>query len=596
MDSLIDKTSPKAIKTALKALPRGSDALDLAYDQAMERIYSQKPGFRNLAERVLEFIIYAVRPLHVLELQHALAVEIGQPTLDCDNITDVGELISVCAGLVKIDQRSSTQLVHYTVQEYLKRSRSRYFPDAQQKLAATCLTYLTFDKFRSGPCKSSDEFRIRRLENPFYLYASRNWVHHVREDTEITQLELMLKFLFNDDLVSSAYEASMTSMTFARRRACWSVRPPLSVTGLHLAAFLGLDVFVTKLLEAGISPNVRNSFDQTLLLVAAIQGHATTAAVLLKHKDVDVNISDQAIITPLHAAVQSGREVLVKTLLSLSKVDVNSLDQDGRSPLISALQYRAMNMVELLLARDDVSINQVGVGGYTALTAAIHYNGPVESVKMLLAKGATFDFKSDTDETILHLIAQGGHSEVLRILLEDHNGSILQMLNTSDSRGFTPAATAAANGHIDVLKILLQIGALDCVETKHMQTCLHVATLKGNLAAVKTLLDHGADPKHQDVHEWNAVTFAQAYEQEAVYRHLLLSCTTSSCINVGIPPNRYNDALYPDHPSLDDDGLVITLSEYKKSNCRQWRGNHPVPFGVQSFYFELTVKDQGDKG
>lgn len=38
MDQLTDMTSLKAIKLALEKLPMGSDALDLAYDQAMKRI------------------------------------------------------------------------------------------------------------------------------------------------------------------------------------------------------------------------------------------------------------------------------------------------------------------------------------------------------------------------------------------------------------------------------------------------------------------------------------------------------------------------------------------------------------------------------
>ena len=51
--SLTDKTTPKAIKKALETLPTGSDALNIAYFQAMQRVESQKPGFKNLPKRAL---------------------------------------------------------------------------------------------------------------------------------------------------------------------------------------------------------------------------------------------------------------------------------------------------------------------------------------------------------------------------------------------------------------------------------------------------------------------------------------------------------------------------------------------------------------
>src|SRR5437773_915497 len=84
LDSLTDKVTPKAIRTALSKLLKGSDGLNMAYDQAMERIMNQKHGFRELAQQVLSWITYALRPLTVRELQHALAVELDDLELDED--------------------------------------------------------------------------------------------------------------------------------------------------------------------------------------------------------------------------------------------------------------------------------------------------------------------------------------------------------------------------------------------------------------------------------------------------------------------------------------------------------------------------------
>jgi hypothetical protein len=49
----MDKTTPKAIRYALEKLPKGSEAYDSAYKEAMERIEGQKPGLEGLAKKVL---------------------------------------------------------------------------------------------------------------------------------------------------------------------------------------------------------------------------------------------------------------------------------------------------------------------------------------------------------------------------------------------------------------------------------------------------------------------------------------------------------------------------------------------------------------
>lgn len=132
MDSLTDKTSPKAIRKALERLPMGFGALDIAYDQAMKRIGDQKPGFKDLAQRALSWITYACRLLTVTELRHALAIEVGESEFDEENLDDIKDILSVCRGLVIIDPETGVvRLVHYTTQEYFKKTGSRHFPKAQ---------------------------------------------------------------------------------------------------------------------------------------------------------------------------------------------------------------------------------------------------------------------------------------------------------------------------------------------------------------------------------------------------------------------------------------------------------------------------------
>jgi hypothetical protein len=145
MNSLATKHNRREIRKALDSLP---DKLDDIYDEAMKRIRSQDENDAHLAERVLYWVSYALKPLTVMEIQHALAVEPGDKYLDEEALTDEILLVSVCAGLVTIDQGSKIlRLVHYTTQEYFQRTRITQFPNAQSTIATSCLTYTLFDVF-----------------------------------------------------------------------------------------------------------------------------------------------------------------------------------------------------------------------------------------------------------------------------------------------------------------------------------------------------------------------------------------------------------------------------------------------------------------
>jgi hypothetical protein len=92
-----------------------NEVLDDAYGEAIKRIDRQPAGARLLAKRALSWITYAQRLLTTKELCHALAIQPGDKALNNDNIYDVEDVISVCAGLVTVDEESDIiRLVHYT--------------------------------------------------------------------------------------------------------------------------------------------------------------------------------------------------------------------------------------------------------------------------------------------------------------------------------------------------------------------------------------------------------------------------------------------------------------------------------------------------
>ncbi|EMD59393.1 hypothetical protein COCSADRAFT_42902, partial [Bipolaris sorokiniana ND90Pr] len=181
IDSLSDNTTAKEVKSTLTTLSKGAAALNDAYSEALERIEGQRTSHSKLAKNVLTWITFAKRPLTTAELCCALAVEPDEVELDPENKPDVDDIVSVCAGLVVVDQESAIiRLVHYTTQEYFERVSSRLNPDGQVEIAETCLTYLSFNVFESGSCATDEEFEERLSQHELLDYAAKYGGEHAR--------------------------------------------------------------------------------------------------------------------------------------------------------------------------------------------------------------------------------------------------------------------------------------------------------------------------------------------------------------------------------------------------------------------------------
>ena len=226
------------VLSTLEKLSRGSEALDKAYENAIERIKGQLPNDRAIATNVLSWIIHSQRLLTTEELCHALAVKPDNKELDLDNILDVEDIVSVCAGLVTVDEDSNViRLVHYTTQKYFKKVQEEWNHCPQLKIASTCLTYLSFGVFQSGGCLAGEDFTSRLIQYPFLVYAARHWGLHILTVQEEMSNQAY-SFLQSSSFVSSATQVMSTNDDY--NFGDLSQICPKNTTGLHLAVQFGL--------------------------------------------------------------------------------------------------------------------------------------------------------------------------------------------------------------------------------------------------------------------------------------------------------------------------------------------------------------------
>lgn len=93
LDSLISLNTLRRMKESLDTLP---DGLAEVYRDCLDRIRRQSSEDASLAHRTLYWIVHAVRPLTVREMQCALAIRPGDSTLDEDGEPDK-DLFYPCA-------------------------------------------------------------------------------------------------------------------------------------------------------------------------------------------------------------------------------------------------------------------------------------------------------------------------------------------------------------------------------------------------------------------------------------------------------------------------------------------------------------------
>lgn len=64
-------------------------------------------------------------------MQYGIAVNVGESKLGKGKLTNIDDLVSLCVGLVRVDEQTDAiRLAYYTTQKYLEDKRERYFPDA----------------------------------------------------------------------------------------------------------------------------------------------------------------------------------------------------------------------------------------------------------------------------------------------------------------------------------------------------------------------------------------------------------------------------------------------------------------------------------
>ena len=280
IDKSLDGITRGSIRRTISTIPQ---TVNQAYNRILQR--STNP---EKARLVLHAVTVAMRPLSLEEMSIIIAIENSHTT--CESVMDElepqrrfgGTLRDLC-GLFVVVIDGKIYLLHQTAREFLVRERSETLlvgpPVAYQLgwmhslhpqhshriLAERCIWYLLLD------------FDGTRLP-AFFDYSATHWPAHFREagvQSEEAIVEWAEQLCGTNAQVQpwmwceKIYEKDVLSLS-------------LYPSPLFIASYFGLDLVVSRLLEAGASVKTREEDGSTALIAAASYGHDAVVERLLQ--------------------------------------------------------------------------------------------------------------------------------------------------------------------------------------------------------------------------------------------------------------------------------------------------------------------------
>jgi hypothetical protein len=420
---------PPSVRPTLKELP---ESLDTTYERILREI--KKPN-KRLAQRVLQCLVVAVRPLRVEELAEVLAVDFddagGIPRLKPDWRWEEQELalLSACSSLIAIVQAGGSRVVqfsHFSVKEFLTSSRlatasgevSNYHIDlelAHTILAQACLGILLQIQDDVEGYTPEDHSLAR--------YAAEHWTTHAQFGEVSSRLHKGMEYLF--DTSKPHFKVWLTLYdvdTWPKGDATFYVFAPFSKSSaapLYYAALCGFHDLVEHLITKYPHDVNADGGYYVRPLMAALAGEYFQLADLLRHNGADPYVRGYMGMTPLHGAAFSGNLEVVRILIEYDPADINARDEDGSTPLLFASQcqdFKDGSVLQLLLEH-GADVNVQDQIGWTPLHQA-SINGALEVVCLLLDHGADVELKNNYGQTALQVTAERRYDRVVKLLRE----------------------------------------------------------------------------------------------------------------------------------------------------------------------------------
>ncbi|MEP7304161.1 MAG: ankyrin repeat domain-containing protein [Acidobacteriota bacterium] len=345
------------------------------------------------------------------------------------------------------------------------------------------------------------------------------------------------------DAAAAAQKQDLGALrALVQRRVDVNVAQPDGTTALHWAVVWNNEDAVNLLLRAGAGAQARNRYGATPLSEAVPAGSAKMVEALLNAGADPKALTTVDGETVLMTGARTGNVDVVRMLLDRG-ADVNAREKyKGQTALMWAAAERHADVVKLLLDRGAdwkvrsfdretkvprlsaaSSISPIARGGFTALSFAAR-EGDIESARVMLDGGVDINY-GDVDNTSALVVSIMNKQYSFAKFLIDRGADVnlvggygrtalyaIVDIRSEDYSALPARKTEDPLPTLEVIRTLLDRGAhVNAALTANLpgrsgmdagDTTLSVGTTPlmraaraGDTAAIRLLLDRGADPK-----------------------------------------------------------------------------------------------------
>ena len=247
-------------------------------------------------------------------------------------------------------------------------------------------------------------------------------------------------------------------------------------SALHVAARKGDSDSLEQLLEHGASVNAINTRSETALYLA-VESACLKCVNLLLGNNADPSIASKLKITPLEVAIRNDQAEIARVLLATSA------------------SYAGIHRVLLLAIQKDME----------------------DLSNTLIKRDSKLGSLDDKNRSALWYSADRGLEKTSALLID--SGKI--DIDGKDSNGHGALAQAVKNGHLAIVRLLIDKDADVTVRTNAANTLLMLAVLAKNPDIVELLLTRASDVNAQDRIGDTALMLAAGTAQNEVVEMLI---------------------------------------------------------------------------
>lgn len=209
----------------------------------------------------------------------------------------------------------------------------------------------------------------------------------------------------------------------------------------------------------------------------------------------------------LSEAVLLRNRTAVENFLALG-ADPNEPEDDGTTPLMRAVHGQNLELAEILIAA-SANVGAKNSYGVTALYIAARA-GDAAATKLLLAAGANANTALPSGETVLMTAARTGNADVVRTLLTGGDDTI-SLLEIGEQRAVTDAAESAGYAVPTNPTIATNYADVNARERLYGRTALLIAAAEGHADVVRLLIEAGSGVNALDEEGSSPLSLARSF-------------------------------------------------------------------------------------